>query len=255
MDDVTVANILQHGEVEVLGRMPWSSNATYLGEVTLRRRRASVPSTSPAGASARCGTSRRGSTTERWRPTSCRRRSAGTWCRSRSCATDRSGWDRCSASSMPTSNSTTSRSTRTRPTTPSCGPCARSTSWATTPTARAVTACSALDGRIQGIDHGLMFHHEFKLRTVIWEFGGEPVPDDLLAAVDRAGGGRPAGAPRRACSTPSSGTPCEPGLGPWCGRATSRSTRPADATPGRWSDARWRSRRPTPCAGPPGRRG
>jgi uncharacterized repeat protein (TIGR03843 family) len=29
-----------------------------------------------------------------------------------------------------------------------------------------------LDGHIVGIDHGLMFHHEFKLRTVIWEFGG-----------------------------------------------------------------------------------
>lgn len=41
-----------------------------------------------------------------------------------------------------------------------------------------------LDGRIQGIDHGLMFHHQFKLRTVIWEFGGEPVPPVLLDAVD-----------------------------------------------------------------------
>jgi uncharacterized repeat protein (TIGR03843 family) len=39
----------------------------------------------------------------------------------------------------------------------------------------------ARDGRIRGIDHGLMFHHEFKLRTVIWEFGGEAVPDPLLA--------------------------------------------------------------------------
>ena len=46
-----------------------------------------------------------------------------------------------------------------------------------------------LDGRIRGIDHGLMFHREFKLRTVIWEFGGEPVPveiaDDLCAFVER----------------------------------------------------------------------
>ena len=41
-----------------------------------------------------------------------------------------------------------------------------------------------LDGRIHGIDHGLMFHHEFKLRTVIWEFGGEPVPEPILVAVD-----------------------------------------------------------------------
>jgi uncharacterized repeat protein (TIGR03843 family) len=42
-----------------------------------------------------------------------------------------------------------------------------------------------LDGRIRGIDHGLMFHHEFKLRTVIWEFGGELVPEPILAAVGR----------------------------------------------------------------------
>jgi uncharacterized repeat protein (TIGR03843 family) len=41
-----------------------------------------------------------------------------------------------------------------------------------------------LDGRIRGIDHGLMFHHEFKLRTVIWEFGGEPIPAPLLTAAD-----------------------------------------------------------------------
>lgn len=41
-----------------------------------------------------------------------------------------------------------------------------------------------VDGRIRGIDHGLMFHHEFKLRTVIWEFGGERVPEPILEAVD-----------------------------------------------------------------------
>ena len=42
-----------------------------------------------------------------------------------------------------------------------------------------------LDGRIRGIDHGLMFHHEFKLRTVIWEFGGQPIPDRIRASVAR----------------------------------------------------------------------
>lgn len=46
----------------------------------------------------------------------------------------------------------------------------------------------AVDGRIWGIDHGLMFHHEFKLRTVIWDFGGEPIPDwirrDVAALVE-----------------------------------------------------------------------
>ena len=35
------------------------------------------------------------------------------------------------------------------------------------------------DGRIWAIDHGVAFHQEFKLRTVIWDFAGEPVPDEL----------------------------------------------------------------------------
>ena len=38
-------------------------------------------------------------------------------------------------------------------------------------------------GRVWGIDNGLTFHQEFKLRTVIWEFGGEPIPDRLLDDV------------------------------------------------------------------------
>jgi uncharacterized repeat protein (TIGR03843 family) len=40
------------------------------------------------------------------------------------------------------------------------------------------------DGRIWGIDNGLCFSADFKLRTVIWEFGGEPIPDTLLTAVE-----------------------------------------------------------------------
>ena len=39
------------------------------------------------------------------------------------------------------------------------------------------------DGRVYAIDNGLCFHAEAKLRTVIWEFGGEPVPPGLLDAV------------------------------------------------------------------------
>lgn len=39
------------------------------------------------------------------------------------------------------------------------------------------------DGRIKGIDHGLCFAAEDKLRTVIWDFAGEPVPPDLLGGV------------------------------------------------------------------------
>ncbi|MCX7852911.1 MAG: SCO1664 family protein [Caldilineales bacterium] len=35
-------------------------------------------------------------------------------------------------------------------------------------------------GRMWSIDHGLCFHVEPKLRTVIWDFAGEPIPAGLL---------------------------------------------------------------------------
>jgi uncharacterized repeat protein (TIGR03843 family) len=35
------------------------------------------------------------------------------------------------------------------------------------------------DGHIWAIDNGLSFHAEFKLRTVLWDFAGEPIPDDI----------------------------------------------------------------------------
>ncbi len=35
------------------------------------------------------------------------------------------------------------------------------------------------NGRIWGVDNALTFHPLPKLRTVIWEFGGEEVPGDL----------------------------------------------------------------------------
>jgi uncharacterized repeat protein (TIGR03843 family) len=41
------------------------------------------------------------------------------------------------------------------------------------------------DDHIWAIDNGLCFSADFKLRTVIWEFGGEAIPDDLLAEVRR----------------------------------------------------------------------
>jgi uncharacterized repeat protein (TIGR03843 family) len=36
------------------------------------------------------------------------------------------------------------------------------------------------DGRVWGIDHGLCFGADFKLRTVIWDFAGEPIARALL---------------------------------------------------------------------------
>ena len=38
---------------------------------------------------------------------------------------------------------------------------------------------------IYGVDNGLCFHVEPKLRTVIWDFGDEPIPEGLLDALRR----------------------------------------------------------------------
>ena len=50
-------------------------------------------------------------------------------------------------------------------------------------------------GHIWVIDHGLTFHSDPKLRTVIWDFSGEPMPGDLCGDVERTlswlEGGRP----------------------------------------------------------------
>jgi uncharacterized repeat protein (TIGR03843 family) len=40
------------------------------------------------------------------------------------------------------------------------------------------------DDHIWAIDHGVCFSPDFKLRTVIWEFGGEELPDNLRAVIE-----------------------------------------------------------------------
>jgi uncharacterized repeat protein (TIGR03843 family) len=41
------------------------------------------------------------------------------------------------------------------------------------------------DGLVYAVDNGLSFHVEPKLRTVIWEYGGEAVPPEILDDVRR----------------------------------------------------------------------
>jgi hypothetical protein len=41
------------------------------------------------------------------------------------------------------------------------------------------------DGRLWGIDHGLTFNVHPKLRTVIWDYCGEPIPDEHLDDLTR----------------------------------------------------------------------
>jgi len=45
-------------------------------------------------------------------------------------------------------------------------------------------ALKASDGRLWAIDHGICFHVEPKLRTVLWDFVGQPLPPDVLAALE-----------------------------------------------------------------------
>ncbi len=43
------------------------------------------------------------------------------------------------------------------------------------------------DGRIWGIDHGLTFHADPKLRTVIWHFAGQPMPGAVVGDLKTLG--------------------------------------------------------------------
>jgi uncharacterized repeat protein (TIGR03843 family) len=44
---------------------------------------------------------------------------------------------------------------------------------------------STVDGQVHGVDHGVSFHVEDKLRTVLWGWSDEPVPDDVLEVLER----------------------------------------------------------------------
>lgn len=44
-------------------------------------------------------------------------------------------------------------------------------------------ALKGADGRLWAIDHGICFHYEPKLRTVLWDYVNEPLPAGILAAL------------------------------------------------------------------------
>ena len=94
------------------------------------------------------------------------------------------------------------------------------------------------DGRVWGIDHGLCFHAEPKLRTVIWDFAGEPLARRDRRDLEQLARARPAGlahepAPRRRAARPRG--PHRAGMLRHGASARRRAT--ATPTPGRWSEA------------------
>ncbi|WP_272256530.1 SCO1664 family protein [Streptomyces xanthophaeus] len=53
----------------------------------------------------------------------------------------------------------------------------------------------APDGRLYGIDHGVTFHTEDKLRTLLWGWAGEPLTDEARQVLASLAEGLAAGAP------------------------------------------------------------
>jgi hypothetical protein len=45
------------------------------------------------------------------------------------------------------------------------------------------------DGRVWAVDHGVSFHTEPKLRTVIWQFAEEPLGEDVRTRLEQLGSG------------------------------------------------------------------
>ena len=103
------------------------------------------------------------------------------------------------------------------------------------------------DGHIWGIDHGLTFNAVDKLRTVIWDFAGEPVPDGILATVEcivaELEGGAIGAAPGRAARAgrgrvrrrPRPMRCCAPARSPSPTRATTPSPGPSSSRESRHS--------------------
>ncbi|MFE5811247.1 SCO1664 family protein [Streptomyces sp. NBC_01232] len=53
----------------------------------------------------------------------------------------------------------------------------------------------APDGRLYGIDHGVTFHTEDKLRTLLWGWAGEPLTDEAREVLTGLAAGLAGGAP------------------------------------------------------------
>ncbi|RVW03319.1 SCO1664 family protein [Rhodococcus spongiicola] len=45
-------------------------------------------------------------------------------------------------------------------------------------------ALEGIDGSVYGIDHGICLHEEYKLRTVLWGWSGQPIGDDLMVDIE-----------------------------------------------------------------------
>ena len=91
-------------------------------------------------------------------------------------------------------------------------------------------------GRLWAIDHGLTFHPQPKLRTVLWGFAGRPFPGPCVPALEQPGGSPWTRAWKPRSPPPSAGPrppPCGGGCAP-CGGRPVHPQPPRDRHPLPW---------------------
>ena len=171
--------VLKDGDIELITRMPYSSNATFLVQVDTKEQSVRGIYKPVEG--------------ERplWDfPSGLHRREIAAYELSQQL-----GWNvvpqqlseldptelvRSSCSLTLTLNNTTSHWLKIRGIIRVSKNFAFSTCWPTTPIERQAIVCLPGRSSIFGIDHGLCFPSEFKLRTVIWDFANQPISDALM---------------------------------------------------------------------------
>ncbi len=65
------------------------------------------------------------------------------------------------------------------------GPASDRSAWSSGKQERKLSEPAPAKAKLWAVDHGLCFLTEPKLRTVIWDFAGKPIPDDLLEDVSK----------------------------------------------------------------------
>ena len=73
------------------------------------------------------------------------------------------------------------------------------------------------DGHVYGVDHGVCFHAEDKLRTLLWGWRGRPLDDEEIDVAVRAAGAGRGAARGPAAASSSSRTRSAPSPSGWTG--------------------------------------
>ena len=184
LDDAEARALLREGEIDLEGRLLDASNVTLVGTIRTGDAGRRVRLQAGRGGAAAVGLPRR----HAGRPgdlrlPGLRGHRAGGSCRRPCCARARSAPAWCSCGWTATSTSTWPRS------------CA-----ATTPALRRMAVFDAVvnnadrkgghiipmpDGHVYGVDHGICFSVDPKLRTLLWRWAGKPLPDDAVEVLER----------------------------------------------------------------------